>query len=77
MGDLPAENENIQHEAESNFMNEEVIGDLQSKDEKVAALRKLYEFCASGELRRYKQEVAMQMEICKEILEKYENGTLF
>lgn len=64
--------------------------ELQSKLEKTASVRKLYEFCASGELRQYKHEVAMQklneefalkqdanaMEICKGFLEKYENGTL-
>jgi len=51
---------------------------------------KLFKYCASGELRQYTYEVAMQklneefelkrdkrmMEFCKEILEKYENGTL-
>ena len=65
--------------------------ELQSKLEKTASFWKLYEFCASGELRRYRQEVAMKklseefelkrekrmMEFCKEILEKYENGTLW
>ena len=54
-----------------------------------AKVRKLNEFCK--ELRQYKHEVAMQklneefalkqdknaMEICKEFLEKYENGTLW
>ena len=54
-----------------------------------AKVLKLYEFCK--ELRHYKHEVAMQklneefalkrdrrmMEFCKELLEKYENGTLW
>lgn len=65
--------------------------ELQSKLERIACLRNLYEYCASGELRRYRQEVVMQklneefelkrekrmMEFCKEILEKCENGTLW
>lgn len=52
-------------------------------------VRKLFEFLK--EIRQYKHEVAMQklneefalkqheneMEFCKEILEKYENGTLW
>ena len=64
--------------------------ELQSKLERIASFWNLYEFCASGELRRYRQEVAMRqlseefelkrekrmMEFCKEILERYENGTL-
>ena len=51
---------------------------------------KLYDFCASGELRQYTHEVSMQklneefalkqdenaMEICRGFLEQYENGTL-
>ena len=65
--------------------------DFQSNLKRVASMRKLYDFLASGELRCYRQEVAMKklseefelkqyenvMEICKEILEKYENGTLW
>ena len=65
--------------------------ELQANLDRIDSLRKLYEFCASGELRRYRQEVAMQklneefelkrekrmMEFCKEILEKCENGTLW
>ncbi|MBQ2982733.1 MAG: hypothetical protein IJD58_11500 [Lachnospiraceae bacterium] len=65
--------------------------ELQSNLERFVSLMKLYEYCASGELRRYRQEVAMQklneefalkqdknvMEICKGFLEQYENGTLF
>lgn len=53
-------------------------------------IMKLFKYCASGELRQYTYEVAMQKlneefelkrdkkmtEFCKEILEKYENGTL-
>lgn len=64
--------------------------DFQSNLKRVASMRKLYDFLASGELRRYRREVAMNklseefelkrdkrmMEFCKEILEKYENGTL-
>ena len=65
--------------------------EFQSKLEKIDSMKKLYEFCSSGELRCYKQELVMKklseefalkqyenvMEICKEILEKYENGTLW
>ena len=65
--------------------------ELQSNFKRIDSMRKLYEYCASGELRRYRQEVAIQklseefelkrdkrmMEFCKEILEKYENGTLW
>lgn len=64
--------------------------EFQSKLKRIDSMRTLYEFCASGELRCYRQEVAMKklseefalkqdenvMEFCKEILEKYENGTL-
>ena len=64
--------------------------EFQSKLKRIDSMRTLYEFCASGELRCYRQEVAMKklseefalkqyenvMQICKEILEKYENGTL-
>lgn len=64
--------------------------EFQSKLKRIDSMRKLYEFCASGELRQYTYEVAMQklneefelkrdkrmMEFCKELLEKYENGTL-
>ena len=65
--------------------------ELQANLDRIDSLRKLYEFCASGELRHYRQEAAMKklseefelkrekgmMEFCKEILEKYENGTLW
>lgn len=65
--------------------------ELQANLDRIDSLGKLYEFCASGELRCYRQEMAMKklseefalkqyenvMEICKEILEKYENGTLW
>ncbi len=65
--------------------------ELQANLDRIDSLMKLYEFCASGELRRHRQEVTIQklneefalkqyenvMEICKEILEKYENGTLW
>ena len=64
--------------------------ELQANLDRIDSMRKLYEFCASGELRCYRQEEAMKklseefelkrdkrmMEFCKEILEKYENGTL-
>ena len=64
--------------------------ELQTNLDRIDSLRKLYEFCASGELRCYRQEMAMKklseefelkrekrmMEFCKEILERYENGTL-
>ncbi|MBO5826893.1 MAG: hypothetical protein J6R59_00245 [Paludibacteraceae bacterium] len=64
--------------------------ELQSKLKMIDAKWKLYKYCASGELRQYSYEVAMQklneefglkrdermMEFCKELLEKYENGTL-
>ena len=65
--------------------------ELQSNLERFVSLMKLYEYCASGELRRYRQEMVMQklneefalkqdqnvMEICRGFLEQYENGTLF
>lgn len=64
--------------------------ELQANLDRIDSLRKLYEFCASGELRCYRQEMTMKklseefelkrekrmMEFCKEILERYENGTL-
>ena len=64
--------------------------ELQSKLKMTDAKWKLYDFRAIGELRCYKQEMTMKklseefalkqyenvMENCKEILEKYENGTL-
>lgn len=64
--------------------------ELQANLDRIDSLMKLYGFCASGELRRYRQEMVMQklnkefalkqdenaMEICKEFLEKCENGTL-
>ena len=65
--------------------------ELQANLDRIDTMMKLYKYCASGELRQYTYEVAMQklneefelkrdermMEICKEILEKYENGTLW
>ena len=64
--------------------------EFQSELERIASFWNLYEFCASGELRCYRQEMAMKklseefalkqdenaMEICRGFLEKYENGTL-
>ena len=64
--------------------------ELQVNLDRIDSMMKLYEYCASGELRQYTNEVAMQklnekfelkrdermMEFCKEILEKYENKTL-
>lgn len=65
--------------------------ELQSKLKMIDAKWKLYDFRAIGELRCKQQELVMKklseefalkqyenvMEICKEILEKYENGTLW
>lgn len=65
--------------------------ELQANLDRIDTMLKLYKYCASGELRQYTYEVAMQklneefelkrdenvMEFCKEILEKYENGTLW
>ena len=65
--------------------------ELQANLDRIDTIMKLFKYCASGELRQYKHEVAMQklneefalkqdenvMEFCKEILEKYENGTLW
>ena len=65
--------------------------ELQSKLKMTDAKWKLYDFRAIGELRCKQQELVMKklneefalkqyenvMEICKEILEKYENGTLW
>ena len=64
--------------------------ELQANLDKIDSLMKLYDFCASGELRQYTHEVSMQklneefalkqdenaMEICRGFLEQYENGTL-
>ena len=64
--------------------------ELQANLDRIDTIMKLFKYCASGELRQYTYEVAMQklneefelkrdkrmMEFCKEILEKYENGTL-
>lgn len=66
------------------------IEEFQSNLKRIDSLWKLYKYCASGELRQYTHEVAMQklneefelkrdermMEFCKELLEQYENGTL-
>ena len=65
--------------------------ELQANLDRIDSMMKLYEYCASGELRQYTNEVAMKklnekfelkrdeimMEFCKELLEKYENGTLW
>lgn len=65
--------------------------ELQAKLKMIDAKWKLYNFHAIGELRCKQQELVMKklseefalkqyenvMEICKEILEKYENGTLW
>ena len=65
--------------------------ELQAKLKMTDAKWKLYDFRAIGNLRCYKQEMTMKklseefalkqyenvMQICKEILEKYENGTLW
>ena len=65
--------------------------ELQAKLKMTDAKWKLYDFRAIGELRCKQQELVMKklneefalkqyenvMEICKEILEKYENGTLW
>ena len=64
--------------------------ELQTNLDRIDSMMKLYEYCASGELRQYTNEVAMKklnekfelkrdermMEFCKELLEKYENKTL-
>ena len=64
--------------------------EFQSELERIASFWNLYEFCASGELRCYRQEMAMKklseefalkqdenaMEICRGFLEKCENVTL-
>lgn len=64
--------------------------ELQANLDRIDTIMKLFKYCASGELRQYTYEVAMQklneefelkrdkrmMEFCKELLEKYENGTL-
>lgn len=64
--------------------------ELQSNLKKIDSLWKLYEFCASGELGQYINEVVIQklneefeskqderkMKICKEFLENTKNGTL-
>jgi hypothetical protein len=65
--------------------------ELQANLDRIDTIMKLFKYCASGELRQYTYEVAMQklneefelkrdkrmMEFCKKILEKYENGTLW
>lgn len=67
------------------------IEELQSNLKMIDVKWKLYDFRAIGELRCKQQELVMKklseefalkqyenvMEICKEILEKYENGTLW
>ena len=79
------------NEEQNNFPLLKETQELQSNLKRIDSMRKLYEYCASGEFRQYINEVAMDklnkdfalkqdkraMEICKDFLEQYENGTLF